>query len=434
MSRLNEPTSGEVKLAGSAFSRRIAHGRQSGRLVVQPRLGFTSAAKMGAALQQVKASGTNVVGTITIDSFTRIGDYVSAARSLKRGEDLNGYPIISQPVEVTREMIAGLADEGFPLQMRHGTPRPLDVFQRMAAVGLDATEGGPVSYSLPYGRVPLTETVAAWWDACRFLADEVASPHIESFGGCMLGQLCPPSLLVALSVLEGLFFKSAGIASVSLSYAQGPSRLQDMAALAVMRDLSDRWLGAIDCHQVLYTYMGVFPGSLAGARRLIEDSAALAAAAGCERLIVKTAAERRQIPTVEENVEALQWAQASADAVTRAPQLSSGLDALIEEIGEEADALIEGVLDLDPDIGSALIEAFRRGVLDVPYCLHPDNLGRTRAVIDERGLLQWAETGNLPLAAPSRQRARERIVTADAFLEQLHHVACAYDFAAGIGT
>src|SRR5690349_23687750 len=41
--------------------------------------------------------------------------------------------------------------------------------------------------------------------------------------------------------------------------------------------------------------------------------------------------------------------------------------------------------------------AFHRGVLDVPYCLHPDNRGATRGVITSDGRLRWAEVGAMPI-------------------------------------
>ena len=59
--------------------------------------------------------------------------------------------------------------------------------------------------------------------------------------------------------------------------------------------------------------------------------------------------------------------------------------------------MIEAVLDLGPDLGAALATAFRRGYLDVPYCLHPDNAGRARSYLDSTGRLQWSSIGSLPI-------------------------------------
>ena len=75
----------------------------------------------------------------------------------------------------------------------------------------------------------------------------------------MLGQLCPPGLLVAISVLEGLFFRQHGMRSVSLSYAQQTNPDQDEEAVAALRRLAAECCRDVDWHVVLYTYMGVFP-------------------------------------------------------------------------------------------------------------------------------------------------------------------------------
>ena len=52
---------------------------------------------------------------------------------------------------------------------------------------------------------------------------------------------------------------------------------------------------------------------------------------------------------------------------------------------------------LHDDVGHALRLAFAAGYLDVPYCLHPDNAGRTRGRIDRAGRLEWQRIGALPI-------------------------------------
>jgi methylaspartate mutase epsilon subunit len=73
-------------------------------------------------------------------------------------------------------------------------------------------------------------------ELCRANGQEA---HLETFGGCMMGQLCPPSLLVALSTLEALFFRQHGLRSISLSYAQQTHAEQDAEAVLAMRRQRD---------------------------------------------------------------------------------------------------------------------------------------------------------------------------------------------------
>jgi methylaspartate mutase epsilon subunit len=374
----------------------------AGELVVQPRMGFSAPEQMRAGLKAVREARATTVGTITVDSYTRVGDHGSVRKALRGGIPLNGYPLVAHGPEANHRLLAGLAGPDFPVQLRHGSALPRRLFEAMLASGLTATEGGPVSYCLPYSRTPVAEAARAWVDSCELLAGRAPAGqavHLESFGGCMLGQLCPPGLLVALSVLECLFFVQHGIGSVSLSYAQQTNPAQDLASVRAMRRLAAEYLGTVRWHVVLYTYMGLFPRTRAGALRLLADSVRLARASGAERLVTKTTAEALRIPTIEENVEALEL----AGAVAGQPH-TAGLSPDPDEeaaVHLEARTLVEATLALHPDVGEALVRAVRQGLLDVPYCLHPDNANQARTLIDETGRLQWQRTGRMPITPGS---------------------------------
>ncbi|GAA2973098.1 hypothetical protein JCM13580A_10750 [Streptomyces drozdowiczii] len=416
-------TSAEAPRPFGAF---VAASAAAGRLVVQPRMGFGDPGAMRTGLERTRAATATTVGTLTIDSYTRVGDLAGARAALAEGAGLNGYPIATHPLHVTRSLLDGLHDDDFPVQVRHGSARPQAIVRALLAAGLDTTEGGPVSYCLPYGRTPLRESVAAWAEGCELLAAGArpgAVPHLESFGGCLLGQLCPPGLLVATSVLECLFFAQHGLRSVSLSYAQQTDPGQDEEAIRALRRLAGEFLPAgVDHHVVLYTYMGVYPRTERGATRLLEASARLAVRAGVDRLLVKTTAESRRIPTVDENVRALETAAAAA--ALAGPPVPAAPDAG-SEVYAEARALIEAVLGLHPDLARALPAAFERGLLDVPFCLHPDNAGRSRSVIGADGRLRWSDTGAMPIRPDAP--ADLAPLTANGLLTALDHMADRYD-------
>ncbi|MFD0372208.1 FAD/NAD(P)-binding protein [Streptomyces sp. NPDC059071] len=386
----------------------VQEAAAAGELVVQPRMGMVSPDEMAAGVAAVAALPERTVATLTIDSYTRVGDHAAATAALRTGRPLNGFPIVSHGPR-TAARTAAAAGRRTPVQVRHGSADPMAIFRTMTAAGLSASEGGPVSYCLPYGRTPLAESVAAWRDSVRFLAEESRAAgrraHLESFGGCLLGQLCPPSMLVAVSLLECLFFVRNGATSVSLSYAQQTHAAQDAGALAALRLLADELLPpAVDRHVVLYTYMGVYPRTVPGARLLLRRSAELAVRGGAQRLIVKTETEAHRIPTVAENLTALSVAADAARAARARPRPAgahSGSDT--EEILAEARALVDAVLGLSDDLGAALLKAFDRGLLDVPFCLHPDNRGEARSAVAPDGRLQWTDLGALPLLTTSRR-------------------------------
>jgi methylaspartate mutase epsilon subunit len=407
----------------TSFGAFVRDQHAAGRLVVQPRMGMSDPAAMRAGLLATERAAATTVATITLDSYTRVGDLAAARAALDSGAGLNGYPITSHDIATTRAVLAGV---GVPVQVRHGSATPDHIVATLVQAGLHATEGGPVSYCLPYSRTPLAESVDSWARCCEALAatrNAGTEPHLESFGGCLMGQLCPPSLLVAISVLEGMFFRQHGLASMSLSYAQQTHPGQDREAVLALRRLAGELLSDVDWHVVVYTYMGVYPRTPGGATTLLAAAARLAVYTGAARLIVKTTAEARRIPTVAENVAALEAAAAVAAACppVRETVADTGIYA-------EARALVDAVLDLGPDVGRALAAAFRLGYLDVPFCLHPDNAGRARGRLDDDGRLRWSRTGSMPLRPDPAPGHPE--LTATGLLTALSYVERRFDDAA----
>lgn len=411
----------------------VAADRQ---LVVQPRMGMSDPGRMRRGLRATASARARTVGTMTIDSYTRVGDHDSARAALAAGVDLNGYPIVDHPASVTQSVLTDVNDPQFPVQVRHGSAAPQRIVTSLARIGLHATEGGPLSYCLPYSRLPVEDSVRAWAESCLVLSDlseHGPRAHLETFGGCMMGQLCPPSLLIAISVLEARFFRQHGINSVSLSYAQQTDPAQDVEAVAVLRALATEFLPDMSWHVVVYAYMGVFPRSPGGATQLVKDAAGLSVRGGAQRLIVKTIAESQRIPTVEENVHALEVAGRAATQVRAA--LAGGPDPTPADTGllTAARAIVEAVLNLDVDVGRALTGAVRRGLLDVPYCLHPDNRGRTRATVGDDGRLYWTDTGNLPGEAATIGVIHPRDASSEGLLRSLSYVQRRYDRVAADG-
>jgi methylaspartate mutase epsilon subunit len=147
---------------------------------------------------------------------------------------------------------------------------------------------------------------------------------------------------------------------------------------------------------------------------------------GAARLIVKTTAEAHRIPSIAENVAALRTAADAAELEYRRAAPAAPADTGIHA---EARTLIDTVLALDADLGRALVQAFKRGLLDVPYCLHPDNSGRTRTHIDRDGRLRWAETGALPIPRSAAFGRAGQAGSAE-LISALNHVARKFDAAA----
>lgn len=136
--------------------------------VLQPRMGFSDPVLMQAGLEATAASRANTVCTITLDAFTRVNDLDAAQRAIDSASMLNGYPIVNHPAAKTRAMLEQIhARYLLPVQIRHGSPDPLHIFKRMVEIGSATTEGGPISYCLPYSRTPLREAFGHWEKPAR---------------------------------------------------------------------------------------------------------------------------------------------------------------------------------------------------------------------------------------------------------------------------
>lgn len=355
--------------------------RQLGPLV-QPRMGMGPLLEMRAGLMETALANPATVCTITLDSFTRVCAFDKAAAALAAGDHLNGFPIMAHPGEAVLELVSEVATKtGRPVQVRHGSALPSKVFRRMAELGITTTEGGPVSYCLPYSRIPLDQAVDDWRRGARDLANASDVSHVESFAGCMMGQMADPALLIALSVLEALFLKQCGVSSVSVSYAQGISPVQDRAALRALDTLMQHHLDGHPFHIVAYVFMGLFPNTMIGFCRITEDLLAIAKAEGVARIIVKTPVENRRIPSIPENIASLNFAHhtLTQDGLQAPPFDSEEFEAVLAR----ASSMIDQTLRRDRDVGRALLSAFADGVLDVPYCLHMSNRSAARTAIHD---------------------------------------------------
>tara|TARA_R110000868_G_scaffold6550_8_gene37122 strand:- start:30744 stop:32027 length:1284 start_codon:yes stop_codon:yes gene_type:complete len=392
--------------APNSFAGLARTARSAGQIIVQPRAGVADLEGMRALLRGFRdeAAAAFVAGTITIDAKTRQGLIEDATEALKRGDALNGFPLLSHPLVDVRSLAEEQADRFF-IQIRHGTPDPRHLYERLIEGGFSATEGGPVSYTLPYSCLPLRDTLRYWREALQCLVKSAdrrgIEVHHETFGGCMMGQACPPELLIAISVLECQHFYELGIPSVSASLALGTCDEQDEGALLALNDIcADRFAGR-DWHIVAYHFMGQFPQTEAGSYALIENGSRIAARGGAHRLIVKTKAEAHGIPTLEQNLAALdRSATAAAAAAAEDRQRPPAVEAWRSKIRTNAERLIAATLSLDLDAGRALGLAFEQGQLDVPFCTHQDNRNQSLSVLDEsNGAILWASTGAMPIEA-----------------------------------
>lgn len=87
-----------------------------GLLVVQPRMGMPDPETMAAGIAAVAGLSHPTVATITVDSYTRVGDHQAAARAVRLGPCATiGKPFKSAPLAPMCRSRSGTAP---PVQLR----------------------------------------------------------------------------------------------------------------------------------------------------------------------------------------------------------------------------------------------------------------------------------------------------------------------------
>ena len=373
---------------------------------IQPRSGVSKNLQQNEYFHAFERNGADYL-SFQIDSFTRNNDYSGAEIGLQL-DKLNGYPLINHGVSKTNCIINGLTS---PIQVRHSTRDPRLLAEMSFASGVTAFEGGPICYNIPYYKdYSLSDSISNWSyvdTLCSIYFQDHGIVIDREFFGTLTATLIPPSLAIAINILEMLFSFYHGVQSVSLGYAEQGNRIQDVAAINSLRNLSKKYANDFGFSQrriftVFHQYMAAFPSDRERARQLIYQSAITAGLSKANRILIKTASEAINIPTMEDNIEAINLVKRGLSS-TKEHQLSLDVVALESIVIEnEVNEILEPILDHSPDIASCIIYAFNTGLLDVPYSPSSYNLGKVKTIRDLDFCVRYYDFGKLSLSNASK--------------------------------
>lgn len=377
-----------------------------GRPVVQPRCGVGGHQEMRRLLSALEKRGRPGVLTITIDSFTRLKQFRSAAQTLSRNPaDLNGYPLVTHGWRRGRELNELVAA---PIEVRHGSPDPRELFAVSLASGFTSFEGGGIGYNLPYSKdVPLARSLTAWEQVdrvCGVLAELGVIVDRELFG-TLTAVLVPPAVSLAVCLLEARAASLAGVRCLSIAYPQGGEVHQDVAALRSIPVLARRYLPeTVEIFPTLHQFMGVFPTDPDVADALILFGGLTARLGGAAKVINKTNQEARGIPDIEANVSGIRTTALAGTDLLDFVRLD---EASVEEetywLQREVAELVEPVLDA-PDLHRAIVSAFAAGWLDIPFSASIHARSEIIPKRDRTGAIRYLHAGRLPFSRPTLRR------------------------------
>lgn len=404
------------------FAKAMSRARASGRTLIQPRAGVALIDDHIRLLRFLETEGDADLLPTTIDAYTRQNRYEEAARGIEKSKTagtslLNGFPAVNHGRDGCRRVTEAVRK---PVQVRHGTPDARLLAEISLAGGFTSYEGGGISYNIPYAKkVEIGECLRNWQYVDRltgYYEENGVSVNREPFGP-LTGTLVPPFISHAIAILEGLLALEQGVRSLTLGYGQGGNVLQDLAALAALRELADesfREAGFDDYNLTLvfHQWMGGFPEDEAKAFSVIATGAFVAAAGRVEKTIVKSPHEAMGIPTKEANAAGLKATRQVLSMMTDQKICTDNAVVQREKdlIRREVGALLAAVRAASGgDLVQGIVRAFAGGVLDVPFAPSVFNRGKVLPVRDNEGYIRLFAKGNLPLGDDIMSFHKERL-------------------------
>lgn len=398
---------------------------RQGRIVVQPRCGVGAHEEMRRLLHTLESQAEPELLTLTIDSYTRLKHFRTAAEVLRRSpQDLNGYPLVTHGWRRGAELNGAIET---PLQVRHGSPDGRELFAVTLASGITAYEGGGLSYNLPYCKnVPILVSLEAWRQVdtvCGILAGHGVVIDREMFGS-LTGVLVPPAVSIAICLLEAYSAAAQGVRCVSIAYPQGGSIYQDVAALRVIRQLVSDYLPAsVSAYPVLHTFMGVFPRHRATADALILYAGFTARLGRAVKVVNKTNKEAYGIPDAAANSHGI---RTTALAFAKFFDFIEIDEVLVEEevywLRREVSELVDPVLSEangtgGAELSAAIDKAVSDGRLDIPFAASIHARSEVVPKRDMTGAIRYLHPGSLPFSRATRRRNDQCLGAAREVLE-----------------
>ena len=303
--------------------------------------------------------------------------------------------------------------------MRHGTPDARLLGEITLCSGFSSYEGGGISYNIPYAKhVPLERSIRHWQYCDRLIGRyEEAGIRInrEPFGP-LTGTLVPPFISHVVAIVEGLLALEQGVRCITLGYGQAGNLVQDIAAIRSLRKLAHHYFlnaGYSDYQltTVFHQWMGGFPEDEAQAIAVICLGALVARQARATKIIVKTPHEASGVPTLEANQAGLKATRQMVNMISDQNRVDGPeISAEIEVIEAEVHAVMRRIFKLGRgDIAVGAVEAFRTGVMDIPFAPATANLGKLTPVRDNFGAIRVFDMGNVPLTPDVIAYHRDKI-------------------------
>jgi methylaspartate mutase epsilon subunit len=386
----------------------------------QPRTGVANIEDQIDLLQYLESEGSDV-SSVQLDAACRSRLYHRAEEgrllSLERKtSQLNGFPIPIYGVKEVRRLLMSLKR---PFQLRGGGPDHRFTYEIALKAGISALEGGFICYCLPYDK--LTSPIESFkrWQ----FVDRLAARYQELYGvsvnreyfGVLTATLIEPCLAIVVNIIQAISSVQQGATSISVGYAEQGNRSQDIAAISVLEEQVNYYLGkhTRDPYRVTTVYhqfMAAFPADYEKASELIFNSSITATLAGATKVMVKTAVEAIRIPDRFDNAKAVQLSKRGALMASKDAADTKKIREEKRLIRQEVQQIMSVVYELgdgNPLIGA--IMAIEQGIIDVPWSPNIYNANKVVCVRDVDGAVRFHDFGNLPFSEEIKTFHHEKV-------------------------
>ena len=390
------------------FAEKLELADKAGITTAQPRAGVPLLDEHITLMKYLQDEGGADFLPSTIDAYTRQNRYEEGERGIEESKKagcslMNGFPAVNWGVANCRKVVESVK---LPLQARHGTPDARLLSEIIHAGGYTSNEGGGISYNVPYAKAVSIENSLAFWQYADRLVGfyEENGVHLnrEPFGP-LTGTLVPPSMAIAVGIIEALLAAEQGVKSITVGYGMCGNMMQDVAAVISLRELTKEYMktyGYKDVYvtTVFHQWMGGFPPDESRAYGLISLGSTIAALSGATKVIVKTPHEAFGIPTKEANAGGIKATKMVLNLLRgqRYPSCD-GLKQEVELIKAETKCIMNETFRLGSgDLFQGAVKAFEAGVLDIPFAPSKYNAGKAMPARDDNGAIRYLMTGNIP--------------------------------------
>lgn len=392
------------------FALKLREAKKNNITMIQPRAGVARLEEHIELLQYLEKVGKADFLPSTIDSYTRQNRYKSAQDGIEESEKkgrslLNGFPCVNHGVDGCTKVFESI---NVPLQARHGTPDARLLSEIIHASGWTSNEGGGISYNIPYAKSISLEDTIKYWQYCDRLVGYYQDHGIELNRepyGPLTGTLVPPSISNTVAIIESLLAAEQGVKNITVGYGQGGNMVQDVAALKALEEQTNYYLELFGYKDVFVTtvfhqWMGGFPYDESQAMALIAYASTVATYGGATKMITKTTHESFGVPTKEANANALKASKFITNLMKEQKMPNNEeLEFEINQIKKEVDSLIKAIVHQGKgDIAQGIVQAVKKGLLDIPFAPSELNHGKILPARDIDGKIRILEFGNVAMS------------------------------------